>query len=340
MSDIDRLMQQDGFWNNPTQHASIMQQRRQLERRIQTLNRLRSDADELETWRELLEEGESDDEFGRFLDRLQGELEKLELELKLSGPDDDKNAILAIHPGAGGTESQDWAEMLLRMYLRWAEQHDFQVEMLDRQEAEEAGIKSAVFAVRGPNAYGYLSGEAGVHRLVRISPFDFQARRHTSFASVDVYPEIDDDIQIDIEDKDLKIDTYRSSGAGGQHVNKTESAVRITHMPTGIVVACQNERSQIKNRAMAMKILRSRLYDLEVQKRQAEQAEREGKKKDNAWGSQIRSYVLHPYRLVKDHRTGAEIGDTSRVLDGDIDPFIEAWLKGQMAAPGQDEMAF
>jgi len=339
MSDIDRQMEQPGFWDNPQQNAAIMQQRRALERRLQTLNRLRSDSDELIAWRELLEEGEGDPEFDRFLDRLEQDLEKLELELKLSGPDDDKNAIVAIHPGAGGTESQDWAEMLLRMYLRWAEQHDYAVEMLDRQDGEEAGIKSAVFAVRGPNAYGYLNGEAGVHRLVRISPFDFQARRHTSFASVDVYPEVDDTVEINIEDKDLKIDTYRSSGAGGQHVNKTESAVRITHLPSGIVVACQNERSQIKNRAMAMKVLRSRLYDQEMQRRAAEQAEREGKKMDNSWGSQIRSYVLHPYRLVKDHRTGAEVGDSSRVLDGDVDPFIEAWLKGQMAAPGQDDLA-
>ena len=242
---------------------------------------------------------------------------------------------MAIHPGAGGTESQDWAEMLLRMYLRWAEQHGYEVEMLERQDADEAGIKSATFAVRGPYAYGYLSGEAGVHRLVRISPFDFQGRRHTSFASVDVYPEVDDDVVIEVEDKDLRIDTYRSSGAGGQHVNKTESAVRITHLPSGIVVACQNERSQIKNRAMAMKVLRSRLYDREMQKRAAEQAEREGKKMDNAWGSQIRSYVLHPYRMVKDHRTGAEVGDADRVLDGNLDPFIEAWLKGQMGTPGE-----
>jgi peptide chain release factor 2 len=339
MSDIDRQMQQPGFWDNPQKNASIMQERRALERRLETLNRLRSDSDELATWRELLEEGESDPELDRFLDRLEEDLEKLELELKLSGPDDDKNAIVAIHPGAGGTESQDWAEMLLRMYLRWAEQHGYAVEMLDRQDGEEAGIKSAVFAVRGANAYGYLKGEAGVHRLVRISPFDFQARRHTSFASVDVYPEVDDTVEIIVDDKDLKIDTYRSSGAGGQHVNKTESAVRITHLPSGIVVACQNERSQIKNRAMAMKVLRSRLYDQEMQRRAAEQAEREGKKMDNAWGSQIRSYVLQPYRLVKDHRTGAEVGDASRVLDGGLDPFIEAWLKGQMAAPGQDELA-
>jgi len=225
--------------------------------------------------------------------------------------------------------------MLLRMYLRWAEQHGFEVEMLERQEGEEAGIKSATFAVRGQYAYGYLSGESGVHRLVRISPFDFQSRRHTSFASVSVVPEVDDTVHIDIEDKDLRIDTYRSSGAGGQHVNKTESAVRITHHPTGIVVSCQNERSQIKNRAMAMKVLRSRLYDLEMQKRAAEQAEREDKKKDNAWGSQIRSYVLHPYRMVKDHRTGAEVGDADRVLDGNLAPFIEAWLRGQMSAPGE-----
>ncbi len=299
-----------------------------------TLKRLRADGEELATWSELLAEGEGDPEVERFLARLAGELDALELELKLAGPDDDKNAIVAIHPGAGGTESQDWAEMLLRMYLRWAEQHGYEVEMLERQEGEEAGIKSATFAVRGAYAYGYLSGESGVHRLVRISPYDFQGRRHTSFASVAAVPEVDDTVEIEIDDKDLRIDTYRSSGAGGQHVNKTESAVRITHAPSGLVVSCQNERSQIKNRAMAMKVLRSRLYDLEMQKRAAEQAEREDKKKDNAWGSQIRSYVLHPYRMVKDHRTGAEVGDADRVLDGNLEPFIEAWLRGQMGAPG------
>jgi peptide chain release factor 2 len=333
-------MQEPGFWDDPTRNASLMQQRRGLERRLETLKRLRSDADELATWRELLAEGETDEELARFLDRLQTDLDRLELELKLSGPDDDKSAIMAIHPGAGGTESQDWAEMLLRMYLRWAEQNGFQVELMERQDGEEAGIKSATLAVRGENAYGYLKSEVGVHRLVRISPYDFQGRRHTSFASVDVYPEVDDDIEIEVLDKDLRVDTYRSSGAGGQHVNKTDSAVRLTHLPSGIVVACQNERSQIKNRAMAMKILKSRLYDQELQKRAAEQAEREGKKMDNAWGSQIRSYVLHPYRLVKDHRTGAEVGDANRVLDGGVDPFIEAFLKGQMAAPGKDDLAF
>ncbi len=342
MSEIESLLENPGFWNDPAKSAPILQERRGLERRLETLKRLRNDAGELQAWRELVAEiggqTESDPEMERFLSRLGPELEKLELELKLSGPDDDKNAILAIHPGAGGTESQDWAEMLLRMYLRWAEQNGFDVELLERQDGEEAGLKSATLAVRGANAYGYLQSEHGVHRLVRISPFDFQARRHTSFASVDVYPEVDDTVEITIEDKDLRIDTYRSSGAGGQHVNKTESAVRITHLPTNTVVACQNERSQIKNRAMAMKVLRSRLYDLEMKKRAEEQALREGKKMDNAWGSQIRSYVLHPYRLVKDHRTGAEVGDSERVLDGGLGPFIEAFLKGQMAAPGSADL--
>jgi peptide chain release factor 2 len=329
-------MQTPGFWDSPAKNAPLLQKRREIERRLETLNRLRADAEELDTWRELLAGGEADPEFDRFLERLEGELDKLELQLKLSGPDDDKNAILAIHPGAGGTESQDWAEMLLRMYLRWAEAHGHEVELLDRQDGEEAGIKSATFAVRGPYAYGYLKSEHGVHRLVRISPYDFQARRHTSFASVDVYPEVDDTVEIEINDKDLRIDVFRSSGAGGQHVNKTESAVRMTHLPTGIVVSCQNERSQIKNRAMAMKVLRSRLYDREMQKRAAEQAEREGKKMDNAWGSQIRSYVLQPYRMVKDHRTGVSVGDADGVLDGNVDPFIEGYLKGQMATDKDD----
>jgi peptide chain release factor 2 len=342
MAEINAQMEAPGFWDNPGQNAPMLRQRRALERRLETLSRLRHDAGELAAWRELLASGETDEsdpDLSPFLDRVGGELDRLELELKLAGPDDDKNAIVAIHPGAGGTESQDWAEMLLRMYLRWAERDGFEVEMLDRQEGEEAGIKSATFAVRGPYGYGYLNGENGVHRLVRISPYDFQGRRHTSFASVYVYPEVDDTIDIQVDDKDLRVDTFRSSGAGGQHVNKTESAVRLTHLPSGIVVSCQNERSQIKNRAMAMKVLRSRLYDLELKKRAAEQAEREGKKKDIGWGSQIRSYVLHPYRMVKDHRTGAEVGDADRVLDGDLDPFIEAWLKGQMAAPGEQAPA-
>jgi peptide chain release factor 2 len=331
-------MEKPGFWDDPEASAKLLRRRRVLERRRETLDRLNTDSEELDTWSELLDEGETDPELASFLDRLEGELDRLELELKLSGPDDDKNALVAIHPGAGGTESQDWAEMLLRMYLRWGERVGYEVELLDRLEGEEAGIKSATFAIRGDNAYGYLKGESGVHRLVRISPYDAASRRHTSFASVYVYPEVDDDVEIEIDDKDLRIDTYRSSGAGGQHVNKTESAVRITHLPTNIVVACQNERSQHKNRATAMKVLRARLYALEMEKRAEEQAEREGKKKEIAWGSQIRSYVLHPYRMVKDHRTGAEVGNADAVLDGAIDPFIEAYLKGQMA-PGNGDGA-
>ena len=326
-------MEQPGFWDGPGGgNPGVLRQRSSLERSLKTLERLRSDSEELDTWRELVAEGEGDDEAGAFLDSLDRYLAKLELEMKLSGPDDEKNALVAIHPGAGGTESQDWAEMLLRMYLRWGEQQGFRSEMLDRLEGEEAGIKSVTFAVRGEHAFGYLRGENGVHRLVRISPFDSQSRRHTSFASVYVYPEVDDDVVIEIDDKDLRIDTYRASGAGGQHVNKTESAVRITHRPTKIVASCQNERSQIKNRATAMKILRARLYDLEVKKRDEEKAKREGEKKEIAWGSQIRSYVLAPYRMVKDHRTNTEVGDAQRVLDGDVTPFIEAFLTWDMSS--------
>ena len=328
-------MESPGFWDNPEKSSPLMRKRRGLERRFKTLTRLREDSDELATWRELIDEGEHDDELEGFLGRLGTEIKQLELQLKLGGDDDDKNALVAVHPGAGGTESQDWAEMLLRMYLRWAEANGFKADLLDRLDGEEAGIKSATFAVRGDYAYGYLKGESGVHRLVRISPFDAQSRRHTSFASVYVYPEVDDDVNIEVEDKDLRIDTYRASGAGGQHVNKTESAVRITHMPTNIVVSCQNERSQIKNRATAMKILKARLYDLEMQKRQEEQDKREGEKMEIGWGSQIRSYVLHPYRMVKDHRTNTEVGDAGKVLDGDINLFIEAWLEENLGS-GQE----
>jgi len=330
-------MAEPGFWEDPSRSAPILKRRRAVERRVAMLGRLREQGGDLEAWRELIAEGEADAEAVEFLDQLERELDKLELRLMLSGEDDDKPALVGIHPGAGGTESQDWAEMLLRMYLRYAEQSDWEVELLDRQEGEEAGIKSATLAVRGPYAYGYLKAEAGVHRLVRISPFDAQSRRHTSFASVDVYPEVDDDVEIEIEDKDLRIDTYRSSGAGGQHVNKTESAVRITHLPTNIVVSCQNERSQMKNRATAMKMLKARLYDREMKKREEEQAIREGEKPDAGWGSQIRSYVLHPYRMVKDHRTGFEMGDTDRVLDGHLDPFIEAWLRSRMGESARAE---
>jgi peptide chain release factor 2 len=238
---------------------------------------------------------------------------------------------VTLHPGAGGTEAQDWAEMLLRMYLRWAERHGLKTSLIDVQPGEGAGIKSATITVEGPYAYGYLHAEAGIHRLVRISPFDANARRHTSFASVFVYPEIEEDVEVEINEADLRVDTYRSSGAGGQHVNKTDSAVRLTHIPTGIVVACQNERSQHKNKSMAMKILRARLYELEEEKQREKMAELNKTKKDIAWGSQIRSYVLHPYRMVKDHRTGVEVGNADAVLDGDLDRFIEAYLQAQAA---------
>ncbi len=250
----------------------------------------------------------------------------IELSQTLGGPDDRRNAIVSLHPGAGGTEAQDWAEMLLRMYLRWADRRGYRKEILEYQPGEEAGLKSVTFTVEGDYAYGYLKAEAGIHRLVRISPFDANSRRHTSFASVFVYPEVDEDIKVEINEVDLRIDTYRSSGAGGQHVNKTDSAVRITHLPTNIVVACQNERSQHKNKAMAMKILRSRLYELELEKQKERMETFHRTKKEIAWGSQIRSYVLHPYRMVKDHRTGIEVGNADGVLDGDIDRFIQAYL--------------
>ena len=244
----------------------------------------------------------------------------------LSGEHDLRNAILSIHPGAGGTESQDWAEMLLRMYLRWVERRGFSRDLIEIQPGDEAGVKSATLTIQGPYAYGFLLPEAGVHRLVRISPFDQAARRHTSFASVFVWPELPDDVDVDIEEKELRIDTYRSSGAGGQHVNVTDSAVRITHLPTGIVVSCQNERSQHRNRDAAMKVLRARLYDVKLKEQQDKLSQIGGEKKEIAFGSQIRSYVLHPYQMVKDHRTKVEIGNVDRVLDGDLDGFIKSYL--------------
>ena len=325
-------MQAPDFWDNPKKSAPLLRKRRGVERQRDTLVRLRRDADDLAGWRELLAEGEADEEAVEFVEGLEKELGELELELMLSGPDDSLNALLAIHPGAGGTESQDWAEVLERMYLRYCESRGFDIDMIERQDGEEAGIKSVTFAVRGDYAFGYLKSERGVHRLVRISPYDAARRRHTSFASVDVYPEIDDTVEIEILDKDLRIDTFRSSGAGGQHVNRTDSAVRMTHLPTGIVVSCQNERSQIKNRATAMKVLRARLYDLEMKKRAEEQAKRQDAKMEIGFGSQIRSYVLHPYQMVKDHRTKVEIGNAEAVLDGELDPLIDAFLREGMDA--------
>jgi len=282
----------------------------------------------------LLEIAEVDDggeatEAAERLAKTEQRLNALELERMFAGPEDGRNAILSINAGAGGTEAQDWAEMLLRMYLRWAERRGFDAEIVDILAGEEAGLKNVTIIVKGEYAYGNLKAEAGIHRLVRISPFDAGKRRHTSFASVFVYPETPDDVAIDIDEADLRIDTFRSSGAGGQHVNKTDSAVRITHHPTGIVVQCQNERSQHKNRATAMKILKARLYELEMHKRAQKMEEIHKGKKEIAWGNQIRSYTLHPYRLVKDHRTGVEKGDADSVLDGDIDLFIESYLMSQ-----------
>jgi peptide chain release factor 2 len=265
-------------------------------------------------------------DIGRDLDRLDVAVRGNELKMMLASEQDAMNAIMSIHAGAGGTEAQDWAEMLLRMYLRWAERKGFVATIIDYLPGDEAGVKSATWTLRGEYAYGYAKAEIGIHRLVRISPFDAGARRHTSFASVFVYPEVDDKIVIEIDEKDLRIDTYRSTGAGGQHVNKTDSAVRITHIPTGIVVQCQNERSQHKNKAMAMKYLQSRLYEMKLRERNEKLQEINKTKKDIAWGSQIRSYVLHPYKLIKDHRTNLETGNVNKVLDGDIDEFIEAYL--------------
>jgi peptide chain release factor 2 len=304
-----------------------MQERKRLEESITEDDRVAALTSDLDTLFELAREGENvDGDIQRELRSYAELLERIETKMLLSGENDRRSAIVTIHPGAGGTESQDWAEMLLRMYLRWAERDGFQTVITDRLEGEGAGIKSVTFELNGENAYGLLQSEIGVHRLVRISPYDANARRHTSFASVFVYPQVDDEIKIDIRPDDLRIDTFRSSGAGGQHVNMTDSAVRITHFPTGIVVQCQNERSQHKNRDSAMKQLRSRLYEFEMDKKREESRKTEAAKADINFGSQIRSYVLAPYRLIKDHRTKLSVGDVDRVLDGDIAPFIHAYL--------------
>ena len=288
---------------------------------------LRKRTDDLAVLVEWAKAGEPvDAEFATALDTLNQEVEAGEIKKMLGGEHDRKNAIVTIHPGAGGTESQDWAAMLLRMYMRWTERRGFRREIIDYQPGEDAGLKSVTFTVSGEYAYGLLAAEAGVHRLVRISPFDQAARRHTSFASLYVWPELPEDVDIQVEDKDLRIDTYRSSGAGGQHVNVTDSAVRITHLPTGMVVSCQNERSQHRNKDSAMKVLKARLYDLKMKDNQAKLDQISGEKKGIAFGSQIRSYVLHPYQMVKDHRTKETVGDVTRVLDGDLDPFITAYL--------------
>jgi len=316
-----------GFWNDQAEAQRVLQRRARVEQEVTLLHDLRKRGDDLVVLREWVEQGEDVlDDLRRALDDIETRIDAGEVRKMLGGEHDRKNAIVTIHPGAGGTESQDWAEMLLKMYLRWIDRRGFKREVLDYQPGDEAGIKSVTLTVTGDYAYGLLTAEAGVHRLVRISPFDQAARRHTSFASLYVWPEMPEDVDITIDDKDLRVDTFRSSGAGGQHVNVTDSAIRITHLPTGIVVSCQNERSQHKNRDSAMKVLKARLYDLRQKEQQAELDRIGGEKKDIAFGHQIRSYVLHPYQMAKDHRTKFEIGDVTRVLDGDLDGFIKAYL--------------
>jgi len=330
------------FWKDQAGAQKLLQRRRRLEEDVDLARRLLKTSGDLGVLVEWLEQGEAvEDDVGRSLDELQAEVDAAETKKMLGGEHDASNAIVTIHPGAGGTESQDWAEMLLRMYVRWAERRGFTREIIDLQPGEDAGIKSATLTVTGEFAYGLLLAEAGVHRLVRISPFDQAARRHTSFASVYVWPELPDDVEIAVDEKDLRIDTYRSSGAGGQHVNVTDSAVRLTHLPTGIVVSCQNERSQHRNRDAAMKVLKARLYDLRIKEQQARLEQLGGEKKDIAFGSQIRSYVLQPYQMVKDHRTKVQVGDVERVLDGDLDGFIKTYLMrkaaGTLGQPTADD---
>jgi peptide chain release factor 2 len=323
-------MTQPGFWDNQERAKSVIDESNRIKSWVEPWSALAERHAELVALAELLEEEDDAElaaEFGRGLDEMEKGLEALELQTMLQGEDDHHEAIVTIHPGAGGLESQDWAQMLMRMYTRWAERHGFEVGVLDLQPADEGGIKSATLEIRGESTYGYLKSEGGVHRLVRISPFDAQSRRHTSFASVFVYPAVDDDIEIDIDEGDLRIDTYRASGAGGQHVNKTDSAVRITHLPTGIVVACQQERSQHKNRSTAMKMLRAALYKHALEQQEEERAALEAGKAKIDFGSQIRSYVFQPYTMVNDHRTELKLTDVHAVMDGDLDPLIEAYLK-------------
>ncbi len=332
LKDLEDETVKEEFWQKPSADTSkVLAKIKQLKGKVEKFKKIENEVTNLKDLTELANM-EDDEEVAKEIlkstKQLEGDLENLQLETLLSGKYDRNNAILTLHPGAGGTESQDWAEMLYRMYTRWATKKGYEVKELDYLEGEEAGIKSVTFEVVGENAYGYLKGEMGVHRLVRISPFDAGGRRHTSFASLEVLPEITDDIQIDINPDDLRVDTYRASGAGGQHINKTSSAVRITHIPTNIVVACQSERSQIQNRETAMKMLKSKLLNLKEKEQKETIEELKGNQKDIAWGSQIRSYVFCPYTLVKDHRTNYEVGNVESVMDGDLDGFIEAFLKG------------
>jgi peptide chain release factor 2 len=333
LEELNALSEDPNLWNDSDAAQKLMRERGALEDGISSYKKLEQDLEDALTLIELGEaEGDADivAEAEASLQALRLEVEKRQLESMLSGEADANDCYMEIHAGAGGTEAQDWTEILIRMYTRWAERHGFKVEWLEESAGEEAGLKSATLQIKGHNAYGWLKAESGVHRLVRISPFDSQARRHTSFASVWVYPVVDDTIEVDIQDKDLRIDTYRASGAGGQHVNKTDSAVRITHIPTNIVVQCQSERSQHKNRATAMNMLKARLYEFELRKREEAAAAEEESKTDIGWGHQIRSYVLQPYQMVKDLRTGVEKGNAEGVLDGDIDDFLEASLASRL----------
>ena len=333
MDELNRQAERPDFWNNQDAAQQLMRERNQLQSAINQFNELNdSFVENLELMELAIAESDAEvlNEVEQGLVDLAGTARTLELETMLSGEADSNDCFVEIHAGAGGTESQDWAAMLQRLYLRWADNREYQTELVEQGLGEEAGIKTGVIKVSGSNAYGWLKTESGVHRLVRISPFDSNSRRHTSFASVWVYPLVDDAIEIEIQEKDLRIDTYRASGAGGQHVNKTDSAVRITHEPTGIVVQCQNQRSQHKNRATAMRMLKSRLYEMELQKKEEDIAEKEADKKEIGWGHQIRSYVLQPYQLVKDLRTGVETSNTNAVLDGYIDEFLNAALSEQV----------
>ena len=329
LNEIETVIAQAGFWDNPEDTTAILKERTMLSERIDLFNALHGELEDNEVLMDLAIDEEDQDtllEVQTKVDQLAQRLRELSLKLMLAGEDDPKNAIVSINAGAGGTEAQDWAEMLFRMYLRWIDRKTFKADIIDYQPGDEAGIKSVTFTATGQNAFGYLKSEIGVHRLVRISPFNASGKRHTSFASVFVYPELDKTIEIDIEDKELRVDVFRASGAGGQHVNKTSSAVRITHLPSGIVVQCQQEKSQHRNRELAMKVLKARLYQLEKRKQDDKMRELHDSKDDIAWGSQIRSYVLHPYQMAKDHRINLEVGNVNGVLDGELDPFIEGVL--------------
>jgi peptide chain release factor 2 len=322
------------FWNDQQAAQTVISEANGLKDQVNEFYELNESFENLELTYELVKE-ENDEELRAELEeelqQLTAQLSQFELQLLLSEEYDKNNAILELHPGAGGTESQDWGSMLLRMYTRWAEKKGFKVETLDYLPGDEAGIKSVTLAIKGHNAYGYLKAEKGVHRLVRISPFDSSGRRHTSFVSCEVMPELNDDIQIEVRTEDLKIDTYRATGAGGQHINTTDSAIRITHLPTNVVVTCQAERSQIKNREAALKMLKAKLYQLEIERKEQELLEIRGEQKEIGWGSQIRSYVFHPYSMVKDHRTSAESGNVQAVMDGDLDQFIDAYLRSRIS---------